>query len=1085
MDRKTWPWKKKSSDKAVAADKVAAAASETAGASLGDQDNYKKPNYVQISIEAYSHLTGLEDHVKTFEDQVKTLEDQIKDMDEKLSTAHSEMTTKDNLVKQHAKVAEEAVSGWEKADEEALALKNHLESVTLLKLTAEDRASHLDGALKECMRQIRNLKEEHEQKLHEVVLTKSKHLENLKLELQTKIGNLEQELLHSKAENAVISRSLQERCNMLIQMSEEKSQAEADIEVLKGNIESCEREINSLKYELHLASKELEIRNEENKMSIKSAEVASKQHLEGVKKITKLEAECQRLRGLVRKKLPGPAALAQMKLEVESLGGDSRETRIKKSPGRSPHGYMSPLPDFSLEDVQRCHKENEILTERILAMEEETKMLKEALAARNGELQASRNISAKTASRIQSLEMQLQNNKQQKVSPKSIAQTPIEVYSSQNGSNPPSLTSVSEDGNDDGASCGESWAITSISELSQFNKEKNIEKPKKVVNVNHLEFMDDFLEMEKLANLPNDSNGGMTVSNISNPEEGESETLNYDTSVESGTGKDLLAEPPHQLVPLAIPLSSTMDPSAPIQPLERLQSRISMVFESKDTDLAKILEDIKRIVEETQYNSQQQTVNCVFKEIHCPDSTCDKQVCPEGDEGAPEKEISLQGIKQGTESLHVMSKELAIAISHIHDFLLFLEKEGTKFLSTSRDGGLKQKIEEFSATTNKVLCCKMSLVDFVHELSHVLAETSELGYNAVGYRGNEVEANGFDCVDKVVLPENKEVWDLVGERDAEGVQHISDSTSDPGVPHSDLVIGSKSSGTLCQCSFEEVEQIKSEKEKLLLDLKRCTEDLECTKSELQEKGQLLVDVKSQLASAQKTNSLAETQLKCMAESYKSLENRAEELETEVNLLRVKTENLENELQEEKKCHQNALEKWENLQEKLKRNESCADANLDPKTKQDIELAAATEKLAECQETIFLLGKQLNALCPQREAAVGSYSERSQRGENIPEDGAAAGNLNLEDLHQIERTNSAASANVERVGNESPLDHYNAPSSMPETNSNVVLRSTVSPQRSQKDRPLMPSLSSSSSCPTPEKHSRSFSRFFSPKGRSSH
>ncbi|KAL0438444.1 UNVERIFIED_CONTAM: Filament-like plant protein 4 [Sesamum latifolium] len=82
------------------------------------------------------------------------------------------MTNKENLVKQHAKVAEEAVSGWEKAEAEAAALKNHLESVTLLKLTAEDRAAHLDGALKECMRQIRNLKEEHEQNYMKLLLTR-------------------------------------------------------------------------------------------------------------------------------------------------------------------------------------------------------------------------------------------------------------------------------------------------------------------------------------------------------------------------------------------------------------------------------------------------------------------------------------------------------------------------------------------------------------------------------------------------------------------------------------------------------------------------------------------------------------------------------------------------------------------------------------------------------------------------------------------------------------------------------------------------------------------------------------------------
>ena len=62
-------------------------------------------------MEQYAHLNGLEDQVKTYEDQVKTLEDHIIELDEKLTATNTEMTNKDNLVKQHAKVAEEAVSG--------------------------------------------------------------------------------------------------------------------------------------------------------------------------------------------------------------------------------------------------------------------------------------------------------------------------------------------------------------------------------------------------------------------------------------------------------------------------------------------------------------------------------------------------------------------------------------------------------------------------------------------------------------------------------------------------------------------------------------------------------------------------------------------------------------------------------------------------------------------------------------------------------------------------------------------------------------------------------------------------------------
>lgn len=53
----------------------------------------------------------MEDQVKTRDEEIQTLEGEIKDLNEKLSAANSEMTTKDNLVKQHAKVAEEAVSG--------------------------------------------------------------------------------------------------------------------------------------------------------------------------------------------------------------------------------------------------------------------------------------------------------------------------------------------------------------------------------------------------------------------------------------------------------------------------------------------------------------------------------------------------------------------------------------------------------------------------------------------------------------------------------------------------------------------------------------------------------------------------------------------------------------------------------------------------------------------------------------------------------------------------------------------------------------------------------------------------------------
>lgn len=813
-------------------------------------------------------------------------------------------------------------AGWEKAEAEALALKNHLESVTLAKLTAEDRASHLDGALKECMRQIRNLKEEHEQKLQEVVLTRTKQWDKIKLEFEAKIVNLDQEILRSAAENVAISRSLQERSNMLLKINEEKSQAEADIELLKSNVESCQREINSLKYELHVVSKELEIRNEEKNMSMRSAEVANKQHIEGVKKITKLEAECQRLRGLVRKKLPGPAALAQMKLEVENLGRDYGETRLRRSPVKPSSPHLSPMPEFSLDNVQKFHKENEFLSERLWAMEEETKMLKEALAKRNSELQASRSLCAKTASKLQSLEAQIHGCNQQKSSPKSIIHIAGEG-SSQNASNPPSLTSMSEDGNEDERSCAESWSTVVISELSQLKKEKNNEKSNKVENASHLELMDDFLEMEKLACLPNDSNGVITILDSSN--NGIAETVNCDVSGKVTAAKDLPSEKHDCLFPLQNQVSSGMELSesnlgshAEQLPLIKLRSKISMVFESapKDADMEKILEDIRNVLLEAHDALRQHPVTCVSEKVQCSDATSDKKADLEDAVPTADSEVSLF---LASESVNKKSQDLVAAISQIHGFVLFLGKEAMGV----HGSGLSQKIEEFSATFNGVMYSNTNLVDFVLDLSHVLAKASELRFNVLGYKDTDAEISSPDCIDKVVLPENKGVQkNSSGEMYSNGCAHISNPTSDLEVPDDgNLVPGYGSNSTSCKFSVEEFQELKSEKDTLALDLARCTENLEMTKSQLKETEHLLAEVESQLASAQNSNSLAETQLKCMAESYRSLEAHVVELETEVNFLRAKSETLDYELLEEKKSHQNALVRCEELQEQLKRSAS--------------------------------------------------------------------------------------------------------------------------------------------------------------------
>ncbi|KAG2319685.1 hypothetical protein Bca4012_054076 [Brassica carinata] len=924
MDRKSWPWKKKPSEKA-------------APVSDQDQENGKKASYIQISFDQYSHLNGLKDDVHKYEELVAKLQDQIKDLDSKLSTANADITDKEALVKQHSKVAEEAVSGWEKAEAEASALKTHLETVTLAKLTVEDRAAHLDGALKECMKQIRILKEENEQKLHDLIVTNTNQMDKIRDEFESKIGEFEQELLRSAAENDALSRSLQERSNMVMRISQEKSQAESEIEHLKNNIESCEREINTLKYETHVITKELEIRNEEKNMSMRSAEAANKQHLEGVKKITKLEAECQRLRTLVRKKLPGPAALAQMKMEVESLGrGDYGDHhRQRRSPARPSSPLMSPMSqisDFSLDNMQKFHKENDLLTERLLAMEEETNMLKEALAKRNSELQVSRNLCAKTANRLQTLEAQMMS--------KSPSKSGFEMHVS----NPPSMASMSEDGNEDARSIAGSL----MSDFSQTNKDKNNAKMKKNESANQLELMDDFLEMEKLACLP------------------------------------------------------SADSDAEILPMKK---RISTLLESlpKDAAFEKILAEVQCAIEDA---------GGVNVNGH-----------------AEEKEIAMSN--ETTEEK--VTQELAHALSQIYHFVSYLAKEATQCQVT-----FSQKVQELSVTLDRVLSKEKTLVDFLFDLSRVLVEASGLKLNVVGLKASEVEIHSPDCIDKVALS---------GEHYQSGCSQSSDSET----PDDCIGYEHKLSPVACKFTSEEFEGLKLEKEKAETNLASCEADLEATKSKLQETEQLLAEVKSDLESAMKSNGMAETQLKCMVESYRSLETRSAELEVELSSLKDKIVNLEDELHDEKENHREALTKCQELEEQLQRNnqtcQTCSVTEADPKSKQDNELAAAAEKLQECQETILLLGKQLKSMSPQIEHVASSPNQEQA--------------LNLEEEYEY-----ATSKNPQDKTSSSPSDK--------ETPSMATMRSPLG----SKHRHTKSNSSSSSSGLTPEKHSKGLSRFFS-------
>ncbi|KAH6799995.1 hypothetical protein C2S52_000459 [Perilla frutescens var. hirtella] len=367
MEKKKWPWKRKSSDRSPGESESSGSFSSPSEVYSGEQDvSRESPNGSVQSPEITSKLSFTDDEMK----------DSVKRLTEKLSAALVNVSAKEDLVKQHAKVAEEAVAGWEKAENEVAALKQQLEVAVQQNVNLEVRVGHLDGALKECARQLRQGRDEQEKRISDAMVERSREWESVKVELEKQIVQLQAQAEATQIEN---SASIDPKSLLVL--------------------ESMEKENSFLKQELKSRCKELESVTIERDLSIEAAETASKLQLESIKKVAKLEAECRRLQSLARKSSPA--------------------NNLKPS-------Y------FYAESLTDSHSDS---GERLNAVESDT-------------------------CRISNVD--------------------------RNGSEP---------------SCSDSWASALIAELDQFKNEKLLPRSLATCSV-EFDMMDDFLEMERLAALP-------------------------------------------------------------------------------------------------------------------------------------------------------------------------------------------------------------------------------------------------------------------------------------------------------------------------------------------------------------------------------------------------------------------------------------------------------------------------------------------------------------------------------------------------------------------------------------------------------
>ncbi|CAL9219677.1 unnamed protein product [Arabidopsis halleri] len=307
MDRRSWLWRRKSSEKSPGETESTGSVSSHSERFSDDQRS-QSPELISKQVTREEEATA-----------------DIKILTERLSAALLNVSLKEDLAKQHAKVAEEAVSGWEKAENEAAALKQQLDASTSKVSALEDRNSHLDSALKECVRQLWQGREEQNQKIEEAINNKCKEWETKKSELEARIEELQ-------ARQGVTTASVHED--------------------LYPKLEALEKENSSLKLQLLSKAEEVKIRTIERDLSTQAAESASKQQLEGIKKLTKLEAECRKLRVMVRRSDNSSELKSSIDNQSDYSGRVSFSDNEMQSPSEKTVGKtsMAPSVDIGLMD---------------------------------------------------------------------------------------------------------------------------------------------------------------------------------------------------------------------------------------------------------------------------------------------------------------------------------------------------------------------------------------------------------------------------------------------------------------------------------------------------------------------------------------------------------------------------------------------------------------------------------------------------------------------------------------------------------------------------------------------------------------
>ncbi|KAL3583753.1 hypothetical protein D5086_014814 [Populus alba] len=922
MDHKTWLWRKKSADKIV------------------------------VATDHKVDLSSNEEEIQTLLADKAELENDLKILRDKLSSALSECNAKDDLAKKQAKLAKEAMTGQEKAEAKAVSLKQELDEALQQRAAGEQISTHLEAALKECMQQLRFVREDQEQRIHDAVMKTSNEFEKSQMILEEKLAETRKTLAKIGLENTHLSKALLAKEKLIEGVSKQKAQVEADFNALMRRLESTEKYSASLKYEVRVLEKELEIRHKETEFNRRTADVSHKQHLESVKRIAKLEEECQRLRVLVRKRLPGPAALAKMKSEVEILERDSVEMSRRRLNGRP----MGLAVDSAVENsADSPRKRINFLTEQLCVVEEENKTLKEAFNKKANELQFSRAMYARTASKLSQVESHLDEL--------SKGQATLDRTRSVVMSHELSLASTSEIGSDNKVSSAESWASALISELEHFKQGKQRGSPtNRTIGASDISMMDDFAEMEKLAIVAVDEQfEGPRVS---------SDNVN-------AIGREIIPVSESGSAVSNQVINSRDETSG------WLHDILKVVLEQNRVTLRKpdeILEDVRIALANINHASpaeyddtrQSSTHSDGLNSCHAGGYTSWKPICLVTD--SPGRITEADALSTDKSSQPDLSKSLCKIIEIIEGITLSFADYGKSETLTRKDGSFLpyENTETPSGYMVRVLQWKTSeliavLQQFAHACHDLLDGKSDLNMfaqelcSALDWTMNHC----FSIQDKKHFDWDESRSGCKPEFVASNGHH---SYFGKDECHQSTIIDENKK------LREDLINIDSEKRDLEARLQSATNNSESLKNQLKESEKIIGGLQTDLETLRGLKARFESQNENHKLTKEDVDTQLTVARAELNDAHQKLSSLEMELENKRSCCEELEATCLELQfqlESMKKKE-FPNSELHEEESQlrtGWEITAASEKLAECQETILNLGKQLKAMASPGEAPL--------------------------------------------------------------------------------------------------------------------